>query len=195
MTSRNVYSHVNLTDAYDIAESNNNRLSVYSNASSSDSSQSGLARRSPSHNDNDSNNNNNNMDDTQSDNNSDYSSSESKSYRYLKKLRICTLIDIIGLVYRSLLPFSLWYDYFSDSTAGIIIITIIYYYYYYYYYLAVSTLIIVIYVCYKIADVAYTIRGAVEGIELFYSNRTEFGKLIVINNNNNNNNNERTLFH
>ena len=123
LLSRGRYTTAAITDAYDIAENNSNRISVYSNCSvSSDNSTTGLARRSLIQNDSNGNNN----DDLESNNSNSYTSSGNTSTQYLMKIRICSLISCICLVYRYLLPFQFWYRYFCIGPLGSFVIVFIF---------------------------------------------------------------------
>jgi len=60
------------------------------------------------------------------DNISNSSSSDREAAQYLKKLRLCSLLDILGLLYRSILPTPAWMAYFSAATVGSSILSYLY---------------------------------------------------------------------
>lgn len=65
----------------------------------------------------DSSNNSNNHNHTD-DNISNSSYSDREAEKYIVKLRLCTLVDIFGLFYRSVLTMPGWFAYFSLASVG-----------------------------------------------------------------------------
>jgi len=94
---------------------------------------------------------------TQSDDNiSNSSSSDREAAQYLQKLRLCSLLDILGLLYRSILPTPAWMAYFSASAHG-------------------SSFLSYIYLGFKVYDLSVKVRGAMEALESFVMRKAEFG--------------------
>jgi hypothetical protein len=76
---------------------------------------------------------------------------ERVSRDYLLRLRVCTLVDIIALVYRTLTPLPLWSRYFE---AGPLF----------------GTAFGVAYLCAKVLDLTWKSKGALKALRLFLSN-------------------------
>lgn len=76
-----------------------------------------------------------------------------ESSQFLLKMRICTLLDVFGLVYRSTLPMTWWVAYFRDSLDAVALVSQ------------------VLYVAIKLSDLALKARGAGIAAHLFFSNK------------------------
>lgn len=63
-------------------------------------------------------NNLNSNNHTADDNISNSSSSDREAEKYIVKLRLCAMVDIFGLLYRSLLTMPGWFAYFSSAAVG-----------------------------------------------------------------------------
>lgn len=57
---------------------------------------------------------------------SDVSHESVDAGEYLLKLRICTILDIIGLLYRSAVPFPLWFHFFATSSHFGVVLKVLY---------------------------------------------------------------------
>lgn len=89
--------------------------------------------------------------DTDGVNSSDGSASDCDSKDFLLKVRVCSLIDVAGLVYRSALPTILWAEYFATCAT-------------------IGTVLQVIYLAVKLYDCTWKVKGAAQAIYLFASN-------------------------
>eukprot|EP01038_Epipyxis_sp_PR26KG_P005879 gene5879-8109_t len=74
---------------------------------------------------------------------------------YLLKLKRCDLIDISFLVYRTILPFPVWFTYFDQGMG--------------------RTMLPFLYTFFKIIDLRWKIGGALEAAKYYYGNKLEFG--------------------
>ena len=90
------------------------------------------------------------------DNISNSSSSEREAAKYILKLRLCALVDIFGLFYRSALPIPAWVAYFSVASFG-------------------SSAFNSLYIVSKLYDLWTKGSGAVEAVAFFVHQRPEFG--------------------
>lgn len=89
--------------------------------------------------------------DTDGVNSSDGSATDRDSKDFLLKVRVCSLIDVVGLVYRSALPTILWAEYFATCAT-------------------IGTVLQVIYLAVKLYDCTWKVKGAAQAIYLFTSN-------------------------
>lgn len=76
---------------------------------------------------------------------------------YLYRLRVCTLVDICSLLYRTMLPVPLWIHYFSTGGFGSLALT-------------------VVYTAGKLLDLTWKARGASQAVKFFMQNKIEFGQ-------------------
>lgn len=94
----------------------------------------------------------NNLLDTSDENNSESSVAYFAETDYLWRLRIISLIDIVGYTYRSCVPFPIWLEYFSVGNFG-------------------SKILSVLFLAMKLYDVMWKIKGAVEAVDHFINNK------------------------
>lgn len=93
-----------------------------------------------------------NLLDTSDENISDSSVAYFAETDYLWRLRIISLIDIVGYTYRSCVPFPIWFEYFSVGNFG-------------------SKILSVLFLAMKLYDVMWKLKGATEAIDHFINNK------------------------
>eukprot|EP01036_Dinobryon_divergens_P032354 gene32354-41920_t len=101
-------------------------------------------------------NNLNSNNHTADDNISNSSSSDREAEKYIVKLRLCAMVDIFGLLYRSLLTMPGWFAYFSSAAVG-------------------STPFSCLYLGCKALDLCVKGYGAIDAVSFFIQRRPEFG--------------------
>ncbi len=88
----------------------------------------------------------------QDDTNSSDITASQEAAEYLKSLRVCSLIDLVGLVYRTALPMPIWALYFAADGPG-------------------AKVFPVIYLSYKIVNLSWKMQGAALAV-FYYCNRS-----------------------
>lgn len=84
-------------------------------------------------------------------NSSDGSATGQESKDFLLKVRVCSLIDVVGLVYRSALPVILWEEYFSRCVG-------------------IGPALQILYVAIKLYDLIAKGKGAAQAVQMLASN-------------------------
>lgn len=127
-----------------VPHTSNSGSSTSSYSSNDGGSTSGLVRRFLS-------NFHDNDDEVRHDNCSDSDTCSEESRDYLFNLKCCSVVAIIGYIYRSILPVPVWIDYFGTGMGG--------------------NVFQFVYIGMKIVDLSWKARGAVEAIEHFLTNK------------------------
>jgi hypothetical protein len=87
-------------------------------------------------------------------NSSDGSATDRENRLYLVKTRVCSLLDVLGLVYRSALPVTWWVAYLRSPEAAV-----------------VAVVLQVLYVAVKLQDISTKCSGAAVALSLFIGNK------------------------